>query len=389
MEFVNSILDSIGAIARGQIGIVADKVEGALAKALPLAISFLASLLGLGGISDKIREGIEMVRKPIQKAVDFVVMGAVKGFQKLFGGAIGWVKDKAAKGKAWVKDKATAAKDWAAGKAGALKDKITGKGDETKHKAIASKAAEEIEGPEEGPAEGGYESVRAKTEARAQAAEEKYQPEMEEGIRFRVVFDEGKQDKEDDEVDFKVVIAPNTTVVPGKKKLKSDRPAVRPDTSWGPLINDCGSWMLAYIDPKTADFSSGTEPEEGTWPNWWEAAAPNDNTYWVRGHLLNHNIGGPGIKQNMTPITKGCNSKHHRHVEKLVKEGAKKHDTLAYQVQVIYDESAGPKFTSDRDKDPDPTVWPKIAKGLQCEWEFIDGNTSVEKGAVTILNMHR
>ena len=112
MEFVNSILDSIGAIARGQIGIVADKVEGALAKALPLAISFLASLLGLGGISDKIREGIEMVRKPIQKAVDFVVMGAVKGFQKLFGGAIGWVKDKAAKGKAWaVKDKATAAKD--------------------------------------------------------------------------------------------------------------------------------------------------------------------------------------------------------------------------------------------------------------------------------------
>ena len=59
MEFVNSILDSIGAIARGQLGVVADKVEGALAKALPLAISFLASLLGLGGISDKIREGID------------------------------------------------------------------------------------------------------------------------------------------------------------------------------------------------------------------------------------------------------------------------------------------------------------------------------------------
>ena len=116
MEFVNSILDSIGAIARGQIGIVADKVEGALAKALPLAISFLASLLGLGGISEKIREGIETVRKPIEKAVDFVVMGAVKGFRKLFGGAIGWVKGKYEKGKALVKDKATAAKDWGAGK---------------------------------------------------------------------------------------------------------------------------------------------------------------------------------------------------------------------------------------------------------------------------------
>ena len=117
MEFVNSILDSIGAIARGQIGIVAEKVEGALAKALPLAISFLASLLGLGGISDKIRESIEMVRKPIEKAIDFVVVGAVKGFKKMFGGAIGWVKGKYEKGKTWAKEKATAAKDWAVGKA--------------------------------------------------------------------------------------------------------------------------------------------------------------------------------------------------------------------------------------------------------------------------------
>jgi hypothetical protein len=55
MEFVNSIIDSISAIAKGSVGVVVDKIEGALAKALPLAISFLASLLGLGGISEKIR----------------------------------------------------------------------------------------------------------------------------------------------------------------------------------------------------------------------------------------------------------------------------------------------------------------------------------------------
>jgi len=126
MEFVNSVLDSIGSIARGQLSVAAEKVEGALAKALPLTISFLASLLGLGGITEKIKEGIDKVRKPIEKAVDFVVMGAVKGFKKMFGGAIGWVKDKAAKGKAWVKDKATAAKDWAAGKAASVKARLTG-----------------------------------------------------------------------------------------------------------------------------------------------------------------------------------------------------------------------------------------------------------------------
>jgi hypothetical protein len=116
LEFVNAVLDSIGAIARGNISAAADKVENALAKALPLAISFLASLLGLGGITEKIREAIDKVRKPIEQAVDFVVLGAVKTFKKMFGGAIGWATSKAKKGAAWVRNKAEAGKKWAAGK---------------------------------------------------------------------------------------------------------------------------------------------------------------------------------------------------------------------------------------------------------------------------------
>ena len=111
MDFVRSILDSIGAIAKGAIGVVAEKVEGSLAKALPLAISFLASLLGLGGISEKIHSIIEKVQAPIGKAVDFVVMGAVKGAKKLFGAGANWVKGKYRAGKKWVKDKYADVKD--------------------------------------------------------------------------------------------------------------------------------------------------------------------------------------------------------------------------------------------------------------------------------------
>ena len=111
MDFVRSILDSIGAIAKGNIGIVAQKVEDSLARALPLAISFLASLLGLGGISEKIHSIIQKVQAPVGKAVDFVVMGAVKGAKKLFGGAAKWAKGKYQQGKQWVKDKATDVKN--------------------------------------------------------------------------------------------------------------------------------------------------------------------------------------------------------------------------------------------------------------------------------------
>jgi hypothetical protein len=133
MEFVNSVLDSIGAIAKGNIGIVADRVEGALAKALPVAISFLASLLGLGGISEKIRSIIDTVRAPINKAVDFVVKGAIKTFKKLFAKPMAWAKGKYEKGKAWVKGKVEAGKQ-------RIKEKVYGGDDsaEGKQKRLES-----------------------------------------------------------------------------------------------------------------------------------------------------------------------------------------------------------------------------------------------------------
>ena len=102
MAFVNSVLDSIAAVAKGNIGAMAAKIEDALAKALPLLISFLASLLGLGGISEKVRSLIQKVQAPINKAVDFVIQGAVKAAKKLFGKPAKWVKDKYNKGKAWA-----------------------------------------------------------------------------------------------------------------------------------------------------------------------------------------------------------------------------------------------------------------------------------------------
>ncbi len=78
MALVSSILDSIAAIASGAIAEAAAAVEKALAKTIPVVIGFLASLLGLGGISDKIREVIQAIQAPINKAVDAVIHQAVK-----------------------------------------------------------------------------------------------------------------------------------------------------------------------------------------------------------------------------------------------------------------------------------------------------------------------
>ena len=77
LDLVNAVLDTISAIVTGNIQAMANKVEGALARMIPVAISFLASLLGLGGISEKIREIIETIQKPVNAAIDWVIGKAV------------------------------------------------------------------------------------------------------------------------------------------------------------------------------------------------------------------------------------------------------------------------------------------------------------------------
>jgi hypothetical protein len=82
-EFVDSILDSVESIAGGGVGAVSGYIEKTLGKMIPVLLGFLASLLGLGGISEKIKEILKTIQKPIMSVVDKLVAGAVKYGKKL------------------------------------------------------------------------------------------------------------------------------------------------------------------------------------------------------------------------------------------------------------------------------------------------------------------
>lgn len=73
MSLVNAIIDSVASIAAGNVGAAANFIEQALAKAIPVAISFLSSLLGLGNISGKVKEIIESVRGAVDNALDKIL----------------------------------------------------------------------------------------------------------------------------------------------------------------------------------------------------------------------------------------------------------------------------------------------------------------------------
>jgi len=126
-KFVNTVIDSVADIVRGNVSGVVNKINDVLGQMVPIIIGFLASVIGLGGIGQKIREIIEKLQKPVNKALDFVIKTGLKLAGPLIRGLkgiSGKVKAKVAAGKAWVKGKVEAGKQWVKGKAIAAAEKL-------------------------------------------------------------------------------------------------------------------------------------------------------------------------------------------------------------------------------------------------------------------------
>lgn len=98
IEFVNSVLDAVIAIADGAGGGVPGMVEAALAKSIPVLIGVLAALLGVGGLANKVKNAVQSLSKPVNRAIDKIIDKIAAAGKKL------WNKIKP-KGKDKDKDK--------------------------------------------------------------------------------------------------------------------------------------------------------------------------------------------------------------------------------------------------------------------------------------------
>ncbi|MES9506827.1 hypothetical protein ABWJ92_10495 [Streptomyces sp. NPDC000609] len=73
VDFVNAVLDAVIAIANGGSAGVPKMIEAALATSVPLLIGFLASLLGIGSLANKVKSVFHAVAKPVNRAIDKIV----------------------------------------------------------------------------------------------------------------------------------------------------------------------------------------------------------------------------------------------------------------------------------------------------------------------------
>lgn len=112
----------------------------------------------------------------------------------------------------------------------------------------------------------------------------------------------------------------------------------RVDWKTSTILGDTvGVHMKAIIGP---EHQQGGSPEHGVQQNIMNRLptspflnAPNK---YVRGHLLNDNVGGPGKDFNLFPITADANGKHERSIESHVKQwvNVDKH-WVDYEVNVV------------------------------------------------------
>ncbi|MBL8276111.1 MAG: hypothetical protein JNL93_05400 [Pelomonas sp.] len=85
MALVEAVINSVHAIATGAIGGAIAWIEKSLAAAIPVVIGFLARLLGLSGITEKIQGFIKKVQSKVDAAIDKVLGKIVGVIKKLFG----------------------------------------------------------------------------------------------------------------------------------------------------------------------------------------------------------------------------------------------------------------------------------------------------------------
>ena len=128
---------------------------------------------------------------------------------------------------------------------------------------------------------------------------------------------------------------------------------------------------LDPTDPKTGTDTAGSN----AFDELFASLQKNTATSWVRGHLLNHDLGGIAFYNNLYPITTNANGEHYHEVEKLVKHWIGRKNYVTYQVKAEKDgddETPDGKFichatiTGGPDK-PKSGAGPTISKTIESK----------------------
>ncbi len=185
----------------------------------------------------------------------------------------------------------------------------------------------------------------------AKSLEREYNPKVRKKIKgktivVKVKFTPIAQDEIDDDVDFKVVIAPNDTTVSGAAKK------MVPESNITFTQNSDGSPDTVKGDPISKKGKGGSHATGGLRINGWDYVEqlPNFNSNWVRFHVLNAKIHGPAHQKNLVPAPKAANNDYKTDLENSLKDYADAGGVFKFTAKVDYYSPSNNQVNSYDDK---------------------------------------
>ncbi|WP_028310504.1 phage tail protein [Derxia gummosa] len=307
LALVEAVVNSVHAIATGAIGGAIAWIERSLASTLPIVIGFLARLVGLGGISEKIKAFILKVQTKVDKAIDKAIAKIVALVKKLFGAVKAGAKKLL---NWWKKKKGFALEDGerhtllVRGAPGSLNLAI--RSDETPYGAMI----DAVNAPEGN-----------KAAARATAKKIDDLLKKEKGGPTSEATENGAANAETLEALLDTLAVQTVALLPKGKTA---------ETTFGGTVNGFGRSALKTINHQK-DCKGGTPAGGGGNAKWTLLAKrkTGGTSYYIQGHLLNAGLGGSGTDwANLTPLTTPANNSsgasHYHQFEKHVVAEMKK-----------------------------------------------------------------
>jgi hypothetical protein len=312
IQVLITVFDTVIQIAQGVIDPAAQGVETGLRMIMPVVIGFLANYAGLGGIGQRIREIIDGVRERVDQGILWLIDRALAAGR--------WILDRLRAGVAAVVNWWTMRRRF---RQGSEEHTLYFEGEGPSAQLMVRTTPTTV------PAF--LVALRARTPAPSPAIISGIETELNtiNTIKSRTDGNFGQADG--DRISASMNRIADLLVLAGDDELPLTHVDWTPTTIMGDPV---GERMVANpLSPRPGTYS-GSAPYQAS--NLWTAVNRRQWTY-VRGHLLNHHLYGPGNNPNLVPIDRSLNTTMSANVEEPIKhEVLDEHKVVKYSVQANF-----------------------------------------------------
>jgi len=327
IKMIGNFLGSISEIASGNIGAAADAMEQGLARGLAIVIGFLATIARLSGVTNAVRNAIQSIRAKVDAVLLKVATWIATKAKALISRGVTAVKAGVGKMVQWWK----------------RRKRFTG-ADKKSHSLVfrgEGRAARLFVESDPTPFETfikGFKDLKGpKKDAQDRAI---VIAQKMDDFRNRASVTDGTLTKTDTDLLQKLWddLAKEVAILFGA--------GVSSQVKYGPPASPTG-WGSGMLITSLANPKHGSRPslKGGIFDHLnirrhGNFTSKSDERYYILGHLLNENLGGPGnIWDNITPLSRKGNAQHVTQVENQVKTEVGNAKTVRYEVQARYGRS--------------------------------------------------